>query len=612
MNETVLAGAEDLLASVPDYFTFAIRILLVVLALAVVLRCAFSLLREKNVSEIWCWLAMPDGTRTPIRHWENLLGRAVSNDVVLDYPTVSRTHAALLRQKDGTWLLRDLRSRDGIRVNGEEVRGSAVVRYGDLIETGGLRMALAPLSQEEQEAQTLRRPKPGRAVKNGGTLFYFTLFSLLLALQHTLAMGGEVDWRVPLCFCALAVLSWITYWFMRALGRTGFELETLAFFLCSLGLSVVASADPESMGKTLVLILGGVLLYLVLGWVLRDLGRVKALRWPVAAAALALLLVNLVFGRSIYGSANWVQVGSFTFQPSEFVKLAFVFVGAATLDRLFTRRNLFLFALFTVAVGAALAIMGDFGTAIVFFVAFLVIAFMRSGDIATVVLSIAAAVFAVLIAMRFRPYMAARLATYGRAWDFAYEGGYQQTRTMSAAASGGLLGLGAGRGWMRYIVFAGTDLVFGILSEELGLLVAVLAMGSLVVMAVSAVKFSAAARSSYYTIAACAAAAMFLTQMMLNVFGSVDVIPLTGITFPFVSQGGTSMLACWGLLAFLKAADTRRGGSFAVRPQKPGKKGPAHVTPAPEAPPPGPAAGEDPDAEARAWYENIDWEDPEL
>ena len=81
-----------------------------------------------------------------------------------------------------------------------------------------------------------------------------------------------------------------------------------------------------------------------------------------------------------------------------------------------------------------------------------------------------------------------------------------------------------------------------------------------------AVRTARRGRSSYYAIAACAAVSMLMAQMALNVFGSLDLLPFTGVTFPFVSRGGTSLLSCWMLMAFIKGADTRRGGSFVVRP----------------------------------------------
>ncbi|MBE6029849.1 MAG: hypothetical protein E7226_06885, partial [Clostridiales bacterium] len=98
-----------------------------------------------------------------------------------------------------------------------------------------------------------------------------------------------------------------------------------------------------------------------------------------------------------------------------------------------------------------------------------------------------------------------------------------------------------------------------------GLVIAVLSVLCIITLAVFAYRSIIAGRSTYYCIAACAATSMFMFQAILNVFGSVDLLPLTGVTFPFVSSGGTSMIVSWGMLAFLKAADTRQNASLAVR-----------------------------------------------
>ena len=103
------------------------------------------------------------------------------------------------------------------------------------------------------------------------------------------------------------------------------------------------------------------------------------------------------------------------------------------------------------------------------------------------------------------------------------------------------------------------------LCEEWGLIIGILAVCCIVTLAVFAVRACRASRSSFYLIAACAATSMMVFQTALNVLGAMDILPLTGVTFPFVSNGGSSMLGSWGLLAFLKATDTRQNASFAIR-----------------------------------------------
>ena len=102
--------------------------------------------------------------------------------------------------------------------------------------------------------------------------------------------------------------------------------------------------------------------------------------------------------------------------------------------------------------------------------------------------------------------------------------------------------------------------------EELGLLIACMMVCAVILLACFAVRSARTGRSAYYGIAACAAMSILLTQLALNVFGSMDILPFTGVTFPFVSRGGSSLLSCWMMMAFLKSADNRREASFAVRP----------------------------------------------
>lgn len=158
----------------------------------------------------------------------------------------------------------------------------------------------------------------------------------------------------------------------------------------------------------------------------------------------------------------------------------------------------------------------------------LIIAYMRSGDWKTIAFFSGLAVAGAAVIIAFMPYVASRFATYRHAWEYAASSGYQQTRTMVAIGSGGLFGVGGGNGNLDMVAAADTDLVFGFVSEEWGLLIALWLRGlSDPVRAVcGAVRLRA--RSAYFAIAACAAAGMFLFQAALNIFGSTDLLPLTG------------------------------------------------------------------------------------
>ncbi len=532
-----------------------------VLALLILGRCAVSLLTFRKEPEVWANLSAPDGTSFQVTHWETLLGRSKTCDVVLNYPTISRTHAVLTRYDDSSWSISDVGSKGGITVNGAPA-SMEVVSAGDTIGLGGVDFKFEPITRQQEVQQASSRTKAGFGMHPGVTLFYLTIFQVLAAF--VLSLENESTQIFPAFFILIA-LQWGLFVFTKLLRRSGFEIEIIAFFLTTMGLSVIASDTPNELTKQLICLGAGLVVFLIICWSLRDLERAKKLRYVAAFGSLALLAFNLVFGVEQYGAKNWIFIGGVSFQPSELVKLCFLFVGASTLQRVMTKRNMFLFIAYSAAICGCLVLMNDFGTALIFFAAFLAIAFMRSGNFATIALILAATAMGGVMAVRFVPHVLDRFSAWGNVWENALTTGYQQTRSMMCIASGGLFGLGAGRGWLKYVGASDTDLVFAFVAEEWGLLMAVLLVLAVILLAVFVLRSSDVGRSSFYAIGAGAAVVILLLQMMLNVFGTVDLLPLTGVTFPFVSNGGSSMIAYWGLMAFIKAADTRQNASVAVK-----------------------------------------------
>lgn len=549
----------------PELYTTVARWIFVVLALFVFIKSIRALWAARGASEIWAYLILPDGSHTPLTHWENVIGRSKNADVVVDVMTVSRSHGLLVRDEHGSWRYDDLGSSGGSQINGGTVYRSTPIEAGDTISLAGAECQFIPASLAERLDNLDERRKISFGSSPLASLLALSLFQVLLCIQLIVAKGTDLPFSVILGILGLLAIMWGYWSVLRIIGLRHFEIETIAFFLCSLNLAVTASSSPDEVIKQLISIFLGVCLFFGLCLYLRELNRTLWVRRLLVIISVLLLLLNLVFGTLSYGSTNWVSLGGLTFQPSEFVKIAFIFIGSATLEELYQKKNLGLFMVFSLFCLGCLAVMGDFGTAAIFFVTYLVISFLRSGEFSKLFLTVGGALGAGLMILRFKPYIATRFDTWGNAWQFADAGGFQQTRTMTAGASGGLLGVGAGEGWLHNVFAADTDLVFGMLSEEWGLIIAVLAVLCIFALGVFAYRSILAGRSSFYTIAACSATSLFVFQTMLNVFGSVDLFPLTGVTFPFVSNGGSSMVAAWGLLAFLKAADTRQDASLAVK-----------------------------------------------
>lgn len=555
------------------YTAFA-RWIFIVLAIFVLVKSILSLLKSKNPSEVWAYLNLGEGENIPITHWENVMGRAKSCDIQFDDPRVSRNHGILTRDNLGKWHYTDIDSKNGALINGEEIISNHryEIQPGDTISMGNTHCTLFPISIEERRNNKILREEDTKLVSPWLSLMALTLFQIMTIIQLKFALGDKFATTITLSFLGLSLLMWGYVIFLRSLKRKGFEVETIAFFLSTLSLAVTATKYPDAVFKQFLAVVIGVVLFFGMCVFLRNLERTKAIQKYMYGAAAALLIFNLLFATTKFGASNWVVIGGLSFQPSEIVKLAYIWVGAASLEKLFEKKDSMIFMISSGFCFVCLALMGDFGTAIIFFVSFLVISFLRSGDFTKLILVLGVAFIGGLMVLKFKAYIAQRFATWGHVWEYADTTGYQQTRTMSAASSGGLVGVGAGKGWLSTIPASDTDLVFGLLIEEWGLIIAVLAVLSIITLSIFAVRSIWAGRSTYYTIAACSAMSMFLFQTVLNVFGSVDILPLTGVTFPFVSNGGTSMVVSWGLLSYLKTADTRQNASFAISLSEKGLK----------------------------------------
>lgn len=387
-------------------------------------------------------------------------------------------------------------------------------------------------------------------------LFIITLFQLICLF--TLLVKAEDEYRFSI-FISFALYILVEYAYFVGtrliLKRRGFEVELIAFLLTSIGLSITASVYPEGIVKQFVAVVIGIAGFVVLQWFMRELKPCIAIRIPVAVLALGFMAFALVFAKFTNGARNWLYIGGISIQPSELVKVAFVFVGAASLEKLQSNKSLTKFIVFAFACVGMLFLMYDFGTALIFFFTFVVISFMRSGDVRTILIVCTVALMGGLLILLFRPYVANRFQAFGHVWEYFDTSGYQQTRTMIYSASGGLFGVGLGNGHLRDIFAATEDLVFGVVCEEFGMIMAGAIILSYVALLVYSIRHAKYARSTFYAISACGASALMLFQAALNVFGVNDLLPLTGVTLPFVSRGGSSIICCWMLLAFIKAVD---------------------------------------------------------
>lgn len=536
----------------------AMRYAILGIVLFVVVRMLLSLFFKKTTDPIRGKLVNTVTNETvSLRERETSIGRNKGCDIVLPFDTISRLHAVIAYRSKG-FVIFDTFSKSGIKLNGKKIEKWAYIHSGDELNIGGVHYRLS------EGRYKYIKDKSGVL----GTPSYRLILGLLTALNLIIMLlnlypNGTLNDMAVVVYLGYIALIWCYYLFASYVLRLqSFELETIAFTFCSIGLGIVGSMYPDSVVKQLFAVILGVAGYCVLLVLLRFVEALKYLRWILAVGAVAILAVTLVIAEPTNGARNWLSLGGISIQPSELVKVAFVFVGAVTLDKLQSIRNLSMYIVFSAICVGLLFLMFDFGTALIFFFTFIVIAFMRSGDVKTLSIVCGVAALGAVLILILKPYVASRFSTYLHVWEFMDEGGYQQTRTLIYSASGGLFGLGLGNGELRNIFAAAEDLVFGVVSEEFGLIISFLIPITYCVLAVWAIVNGKKAKSTFYTIAGTGAIAMILFQSMLSIFGITDLLPLTGVTLPFISKGGSSIICCFCLLAYIKSIDTRTFANF--------------------------------------------------
>ena len=557
-----------------DVGVIGLRVLMPFFAIIIVYQCYAAMRRRRRPEKPLVSLYNPNsGGMIPVVFWENSIGRSKSSDIVINDLSVSRNHCVLLRRKAG-WFVSDVGSVTGTYVNGVRIHGRAQVLIDDIISFGSTEYQLkrgddfnSPLRASKFFSKVSDKP----AIRAWKLMFMITLFHLFMAVEATFWNDKTRMYTPLIVFAALTVVEWgffcVSYF---ALRRVNFELEALGLFLTGIGVLLLVRQLERSAYTQLIAAGIGIALYCFIVKFIEDPDKVQRIRLPMMGISWLLLLASIAMGYlggTKNGAANWVNIGSISFQPSEFVKVIFIFVGASPLDHLQTKRNLIEFVIFSAVCVGLLAIMSDFGTALIFFVTFLLVVFMRSGDIKTVLLPVGAVVgafFSVRMLASFSSqvrerfdYVLLRFKGYRHVWDYPDAEGWQQIRGLTYIASGGLFGVGVGNGYFKEVPESESDLVFALVSEEMGIIMAVVIALAVAMLMIYARAITTRSRSTFYSITACCAAGLLVVQLSLNVLGSTDILPFTGVTLPFISAGGSSSISCWCLLAFIKAADER-------------------------------------------------------
>ncbi|MDY3854928.1 MAG: FtsW/RodA/SpoVE family cell cycle protein [Butyribacter sp.] len=268
-------------------------------------------------------------------------------------------------------------------------------------------------------------------------------------------------------------------------------------------------------------------------------------RFGKAYAILGIALLALVFviGKSVYGARNWIIIGSFAMQPSEFVKIIYVFFVAAMLAQSTEFANVVKVGMIAAVHVLILVLEKDLGAALIFYITFLAILYVASRKIAYLGLGLGAGSLAAVIAYFLFTHVQTRVIAWQDPWGTIDSAGFQIAQSLFAIGTGGWFGMGLGEGLPTKIPVAESDFIFSAISEELGAFFALCLILVEVSCFIMFVNIALKMKRRFYKLTALGLAIEYIFQVFLTIGGVTKFIPSTGVTLPLVSYGGSSVIS---------------------------------------------------------------------
>lgn len=396
---------------------------------------------------------------------------------------------------------------------------------------------------------------------------------LLFVLVHG-ARGGTVTWAdvtVPLGLLGSFLGAHIAARFL-ARGADP-ALLPIAFVLSGVGLAFITRLDPDLAASQVLWVLGGVVALVATLAAVPSLERLARYKYTIALAGIVLLVLPALIGVEVNGAKLWLRFAGFSFQPAEIAKILIVLFLAAYLAEkrevlsVSTRRALGVWLppakhLGPLVVMWALSLViliaeKDLGSSLLFFGVFLVMIYTATGRPAYVAAGLGLFSAGATTAYLMFAHVQQRVEIWLDPFADATGRGYQLAQSLFALGAGRVIGVGIGKGLPGRIPFVETDFIFTAIAEELGLLGGIALIVAFLTFCLRGLATASRARSDVSALVAAGLVATFGLQAFVIIGGVTRLIPLTGITLPFVSYGGSSILSNFILLGLLmRAGDT--------------------------------------------------------
>lgn len=386
-------------------------------------------------------------------------------------------------------------------------------------------------------------------------LLLFTNLALLPKQFDYKAMG------IGVILCAIIAYS---HYVIRKFYPDGDKfLFVFASILAVVGVAVIYRLNPVEAIKQLVWVILGIIAYILVVVIMPDLKSFAKYKKIYLISTLVLMPMGFVYGKifnvETWGSMNWVYIGPFSFQPSEFGKIALVLYLSSSLMTYENKgkmkgdfKQLIQPALLAMYSMACMVLQTDLGSVLIFFGISVTMLYITTSKKKYVVACLGLSSIGAVAAYGMFSHIKERVAIWQDPWKYVETAGGQIVQGLYAISSGGLFGSGLGKGLPEYIPVATSDFIFAAICEELGMIFAVGIMIIYFLMFYRGIRAAFVTNEKFSQIIAVGFSTMIACQTLVIIGGVFKVIPLTGITLPLVSYGGSSMLTIFFALGILQ------------------------------------------------------------
>jgi len=322
--------------------------------------------------------------------------------------------------------------------------------------------------------------------------------------------------------------------------------------LLSISFVILTRLDYTKALKQFVIATGSLTIALIIPFFVHNLRLIKHLKYLYAILGITLLGIILVLGQTTYGSKISYSIAGITFQPAEFVKIIFVFFVASA----YYKSSNFLEVCLTSIIAAIHVIIqvlnNDLGSALIFFVVYICMLYIATQKFFYMLLGILSAAGASFLAYQRLSHVRVRVQAFLDPWTYIDSSGYQITQSLFAISSGGWFGLGLFKGTPKSIPFVTDDFIFSAITEEFGVIFAICLIMICVSCFIMFMRISIKIQDKFYQLLAFGMSIAYIFQVFLTIGGGTKFIPLTGVTLPLVSYGGSSILTTIIMFAIIE------------------------------------------------------------